>query len=188
MKSIENAIDAVHAGARTILTLGIVLAILGSISLLAPWASGLAVQAVVGLLMVGAGITWTVFAFHAGSWGSGLWEALVGVLSVISGVIMLAHPVVSLSVLTLILAAFFTASGVLKIVFAFQHRPMAGWGWVFFNGIISVLLGVMISYQWPFSGLWAVGTLVGVDLLFAGFSLIRVGTVSEHVLHAVGAH
>ena len=127
MKSIENAIDAVHAGARTIFTLGIVLVILGTLSVLAPWASGLAVQVVIGLLMVGAGIAWTVLSFHARSWGSGLWEALVGVLTVISGVIMLSHPVVSLSILTLVLAAFFTASGVLKIVFAFQHKPMPGW-------------------------------------------------------------
>jgi uncharacterized membrane protein HdeD (DUF308 family) len=142
----------------------------------------LAVQAVVGFVLIGAGITWTVFSFHARSWGSGLWEALVGVLAVICGVIMLAHPLVSLAILTLVLAAYFMAAGVLKIVFAFQHKPMPGWGWVLFNGVVSILLGVFITYQWPFSGTWAVGILVGVDLLIGGFSLIRTGSVSEHFL------
>ncbi len=185
MKSIKDVIDAIHAGARTILTLGIVLVILGFLSILAPWASGLAIQAVVGLLMIGGGITWTVLSFHAHSWGSGLWEALVGVLSVISGVIMLAHPLVSLAILTLVLAAYFISSGVLRMVFAFHYKPLPGWGWVLFNGIVSILLGVMISYQWPFSGIWAIGTLVGIDLLFGGFSLIRIGSVSEDVLKKI---
>lgn len=188
MKSLENALAALNAGARTILALGIVLVILGALSIMAPWASGLAVQAIVGLLMIGAGIVWTVLSFHAHSWGSGLWEALVGVMSVASGVIMLGHPLISLAVITLVLAAYFTAAGILKIVFAFQHKPMRGWGWVLFSGIMSVLLGVLISYQWPFSGVWAIGTLVGVDLMFAGFSLIRIGSVSEDVLHKATAH
>ena len=187
MKSTENFVDALHAGARTIFVLGIVLMILGILAVLAPWAAGLAVQAVVGFVMIGAGITWTVFSFHAKSWGSGLWEALVGVLAVISGVIMLAHPLVSLAILTLVLAAYFTAAGVLKMIFAFQLKPMPGWGWVFFNGVVSILLGVLITYQWPFSGAWAVGILVGVDLLIAGFSLIRTGSTSEHVLRETAA-
>ena len=182
MKSIEHFVDALHAGARTILALGIVLVILGTLSILAPWVSGLVAQAVVGFVLIGAGITWTVFSFHARSWGSGLWEALVGVLAVICGVIMLAHPLVSLAIMTLVLAAYFTAAGVLKMVFAFQHKPMRGWGWVLFNGVVSILLGVLITYQWPFSGTWAVGILVGVDLLIGGFGLIRTGSASEHIL------
>jgi uncharacterized membrane protein HdeD (DUF308 family) len=182
MKSGEDFVDALHAGARTILTLGIVLVILGVVAVLAPWASGLAVQAVVGFVLIAGGITWIVLSFHARSWGSGLWEALVGVMALVCGVIMLAHPLVGLAVMTLALAAYFTAAGILKIVFAFHLRPVRGWGWVLFNGVISILLGVLITYQWPISGTWAVGTLVGVDLLIGGFSLVRTGSASEHAL------
>ena len=184
MKPIENLKEALHAGARTIFALGIVLVTLGIISLLVPWASGLAVQVVVGFVMIGAGVTWIVFSFHAKSWGSGLWEALVGVLAIITGVIMLAHPLISLAIMTLALVAFFTVAGVLKMVFAFQLKPLQGWGWVLFNGVLSILLSVMITYQWPFSGTWAVGTLVGVDLLIGGFSLIRTGSASDNALDA----
>jgi uncharacterized membrane protein HdeD (DUF308 family) len=183
MKILEEAVDSIHAASKTIVTLGIVLAILGVLSVLAPMASGVAVQAIVGLVMIGAGITWTVFSIHANKWGSGVWEALLGVLAVVSGVVMLAHPLLSLAALTLVLAGYFISVGALKIVFAFQERPMPGWGFVLLNGIISMALGALLAYQWPFSGIWAVGTLVGVDFMFGGFSLIRIGSVSENTLH-----
>jgi uncharacterized membrane protein HdeD (DUF308 family) len=188
MKIRDEAVGSIHAAARTILTLGIVLVILGVLSVMAPLASGIAVQALVSLLMIGAGITWAIFAFHANSWGSGVWEGLVGILAVVCGVIMLTHPMVSLAALTLGLAAYFVSVGALKVVFAFQERPMPGWGLVLFNGLISLTLGVMLAWQWPVSGVWAIGTLVGVDFLFGGFSLIRIGSVSEQTLHSIAAH
>jgi uncharacterized membrane protein HdeD (DUF308 family) len=176
MKVIENIVEPIRAAARTIFILGIVLVILGILSILAPLASGLAVQALIGVLMIAAGITWVTFSFHAHSWGSGLWEALVGVAAVVTGVLMLGHPLINLAILTLVLAAYFIATGILKIVFAFHLKPLKSWGWVLFNGIVAILLGVLITYQWPFSGLWAIGTLFGVDLLFGGFSLIALGS------------
>jgi uncharacterized membrane protein HdeD (DUF308 family) len=179
MNLVEDIIEPIRAVARTIFILGIVLVILGILSILAPWASGLAVQGIIGLLMIAGGITWIIFAFHAHGWGSGLWEALVGVLAVATGVLMLGHPVVGLQVLTLILSAYFIATGILKAVFAFKFNKLKSWGWILFNGIMSVILGVLIIYQWPFSGLWAIGVLFGVDLLCGGFSLIQIGSSAE---------
>ena len=179
MNNVKDIVEPIRAGARTIIILGIVLVILGILSILAPWASGLAVQAVIGLLIIAGGISWITFAFHASGWGSGLWEAFAGVLAVITGVLMLSHPLVNLAVLTLILACYFIATGILKAIFAFKLKGLPAWGWVLFNGIISIILGALISYQWPFSGLWAIGTLFGVDMLFGGFSLIKVGSSAE---------
>ncbi|MCG3205788.1 MAG: hypothetical protein KCHDKBKB_02511 [Elusimicrobia bacterium] len=175
---LESLLEPIRAAGKTVSILGGVLVILGMLSIAAPLASGLAVQAIVGLFMIAAGVTWVAFSFQAKGWGSGLWEALVGVLAAITGVVMLAHPLANLAGLTLVLASYFIATGILRSVFAFQLRPLRSWGWVFFNGIMSVVLGVMISYQWPLSGAWAVGTLLGVDLIFGGFSLIRIGTSS----------
>jgi uncharacterized membrane protein HdeD (DUF308 family) len=188
MKFLEEAVGSIHAAAKTIVTLGIVLVILGVLSVMAPLASGMAVQVSVGLLLIGAGVTWTVFSIHANKWGSGVWEALLGVLTVLSGAVMLAYPLQSLTALTLVLAGYFAAVGAMKITFAFQERPMPGWGFVLCNGIVSMALGAMIAYQWPVSGIWAIGTLLGVDFLFGGFSLIRIGSVSENTLHALAAH
>src|SRR4029077_1199277 len=147
-----------------------------------PMAAGLAAQSVIGLLMIAAGICWVTFAFHAHDWGSGLWETLVGLLATITGVLMLAHPVVGLAALTLVVASYFIAIGVLKIVFSFRIRMLKSWVWVLINGIITVLLGVMIDVQWPFSGFYAIGTILGIDLVFGGFSLIQMSSAAESVL------
>lgn len=192
MKFIETVVEPIRAVARTVFTLGVVLVILGTLSLVAPWVTGLAVQAVVGLLMIAAGVMWVTFAFHAHSWGSGLWEALVGVLASITGVVMLAHPLANLAVLTLMVAAYFVSTGILRAIFAFKLKPLKSWGWVLFNGIVSIVLGVLISYQWPLSGLWAIGTLLGVDMVFGGMGLIMTSSSAEHYVHKAientGAH
>ncbi len=172
----EDILEPIRSVSRTILILGIVLSVLGILSILLPWASGLAVQAILGVLVIAAGISWITFAFHAHGWGSGVWEGLVGVLAVITGVLMLGHPLVNLAVLTLILACFFIATGILKAVFAFHLRKLKGWAWILFDGIVSVILGVLITYQWPLSGMWAIGTLLGVEMLLGGSSLIALGS------------
>ncbi len=171
----EDILEPIRSVSRTILILGIVLSLLGILSIALPWATGLAVQAILGALVIGAGISWITFAFHANTWGSGVWEGLVGVLSVIAGVLMLAHPMANLAVLTLILACFFITTGILKAVFSFKLKMIKGWAGILVDGIISVILGVLIAYQWPLSGIWVIGTLLGVEMLFGGFSLIALG-------------
>jgi uncharacterized membrane protein HdeD (DUF308 family) len=88
---------------------------------------------------------------------------------------MIAQPVAALATLTLFLAGYFIASGILEVIVAFGARPEKGWGLFLFGGIVSVLLGVMIWQQFPFSGAWAVGVLVGVKLIIAGWVLIGIG-------------
>ncbi len=149
------------------------------LAIIAPRFAGLAVQLMIGWLIIFAGITWTLYASHARSWGSGLWEALVGILAVIGGVSIIARPVMSLEILTLILAVYFIATGVLKLALSFELRPTHGWGWTLCSGVISIFLGVMVMRQWPYSGLWLVGTLVGIEMIFGGFSLIRMGSATH---------
>ena len=140
MQSVQNIVQSVRAVARTIFILGVVLVVLGVLSIIMPMAAGLAAQAIIGFLVIAAGVCWITFAFHAHDWGSGLWETLVGLLAVITGVSMLRHPLVSLAALTLIVAAYFIASGVLKVALAFRIRMLKSWVWVLINGVISILL------------------------------------------------
>lgn len=170
---------ALKAKTRHLFAYGVVLVILGVLAIMAPRISGIAVQFMLGWLLILAGIAWTMYASHARSWGSGMWEALVGILAVIGGVIIMARPLVSLEILTWILAVYFIATGVLKVALSFELRPTPGWGWTLFNGAVSVFLGVIVMRQWPFSGLWLVGTLVGIDMIFGGFSLIRISSAAR---------
>ena len=90
------------------------------------------------------------------------------------GLALLFHPFYGLSLLTLMMAMFFVFEGVWKIIMSLSIRPANGWGRILFSGLISLLLGGLIWGEWPVSGMWAVGTLVGVDFLLTGFFLISL--------------
>ena len=106
---------------------------------------------------------------------------LLGVAGLIAGLLMVAHPMFSLGFLTLLLAAYFFVHGIFEIAMAFQARPMKGWGWALFSGVITALLALLIWRQWPLSGAWAIGLLVGIHILFRGWSMIALGAVGRSV-------
>ena len=89
---------------------------------------------------------------------------------------MIFRPVVGLLSMTLLLAVYFIVDGVSEIFAAFKMKPDRGWGWLLFNGIVAVLLGAMIWRQWPVSGAWAIGLLVGIHILFSGWTMIVLGS------------
>lgn len=175
-----SIVNAVKKNATTAKWVGVLIVIAGFLSLMSPLAGGLSITVVIGTMILLAGIMQLVLVFRAGSFGEGLFLALLGLLGVVTGGYTLMHPAEALAALTLLLSAWFVASGILEIIAAFNGRDTRGWGWILFSGVVSVLLGLMVWNQFPLSGAWAVGTLVGVRLLFSGFSLISVaGTVTD---------
>ena len=95
---------------------------------------------------------------------------------------MVGRPGIGLATLTLMLGAYLVVDGVFGAVLAFQVRPQKGWGWMLFSAVMSLLLGFLLLREWPLTGLWAIGTLVGVNLLFAGFTMISVGSAARKVV------
>ena len=122
---------------------GAVLTVLGIFAVLAPMFTGVAVTVLVGMLLLASGIVEVIFAFQADSFGKGVLRFLFGGLGVLAGMVVIATPVASLGVLTVVLAAFFLASGGIDIVLALKLRPEDGWGWMLFSGILSIALGVL---------------------------------------------
>jgi uncharacterized membrane protein HdeD (DUF308 family) len=165
--------------------LGIGMVIFGVIAMGAPLASGVAVTYTVGFLVVAGGVTQAVFAFRAPSFGRGILRFLLGGLMVACGLSVISHPLLGLASLTLVLAGYFCADGIVRIIFAFDLRPEAGWGWMGLGGLVSVLLGAMIWNQWPLSGAWALGVLVGINLMMSGWTLIMVGPMVERAAEAI---
>ena len=157
--------------------LGILLIVLGVISILSPAVAGGAVVTVVGLILLVAGVVQVVRAFQMSGSEKVLTIAL-GVIAALAGIAVVLHPILGLAFLTLLLAVYFVTEGVWKIIAAFRYRPAAGWGWLLGSGVISLVLGWLIWSQWPLSGLWAVGILVGVNLLGTGASLVTLSQVS----------
>jgi uncharacterized membrane protein HdeD (DUF308 family) len=173
-----------HLGSRVII-LGIVLALLGVLSIAAPLQSAMAIAVVVGVLLVVGGVIRTVFAIVAATWGSAILRFLFGVLMVVCGVWVVTNPEAGVKVLTLVLAAYFVADGIFQIIFSLQLRPVGGGVWVMLSGILGVVLGVLIWVQWPLSGEWAIGVLVGVKLILDGGSLIGLGFAGRSLAGAL---
>ncbi|MFO0874496.1 MAG: DUF308 domain-containing protein [Phycisphaerales bacterium] len=167
-----------------VLALGVLLVILGVLSMTLPQLSGLAVALIVGAVLIVAGVTRIVAGLNAPSLGAGTLHVLLGLLMLLAGAFMLLNPWIGLAKLTLIAAIYFGADGIAEIFTSFRIRPRKGWGLLLLNGLVTLLLGVLIWREWPLSGEWAVGILVGVQLLFTGFQLIALGSAAKQLAAA----
>jgi uncharacterized membrane protein HdeD (DUF308 family) len=178
-------LDEAKKNSGLLIFLGVLTVIFGVMAVGAPLITGITVTVFVGFLLLFMGITRIIYAFKSGQWGAGIWGTIIGVLSVIAGLLMVFRPMVGLSSLTLVLAFYFFVDGITEIIAAFKTRPDQGWGWVLFNGIIAVVLGFMIWRQWPMSGAWAIGVLTGIHILLAGWTMIVLGTGARRIAGAI---
>jgi uncharacterized membrane protein HdeD (DUF308 family) len=180
----ERVSDWAHdakKNARWLVVLGVVTVIAGFLAMGSPLLTGLSVTVLIGVAMVIGGVARTFGAFQAGSFGQGALAFIGGILTLVAGLILAARPGFGLSTLTLLLGGSLLVDGISSAILAFRVRPEKGWGWMLFSAAMGVLLGFLLLREWPLSGLWAVGTLVGINLLFAGFSLISVGSTARQV-------
>jgi uncharacterized membrane protein HdeD (DUF308 family) len=104
---------------------------------------------------------------------------VLGVLTLVAGGYLVARPGMGLATLTLVLAAYLFVEGLFEIIYAFRLRPIKGWGWTLFSGIAALVLGIMIWRQFPVSGMWAVGTIVGIHMIFAGSSMASLSRAAR---------
>lgn len=166
--------------------MGLLLTLLGVVALGAATVTGLASIVLYGLLLLASGVLEIVYAFRVRREGNFLLYFLAGVLSVIVGGLFLAQPGVGLASVTLLLAGFFFANGFFRGLTSVLDR-YSNWGWDLLYGVVSVALGVVIFAQWPISALWVVGTLVGVEIIVRGVSLIAASLAARRVLRPVPA-
>jgi uncharacterized membrane protein HdeD (DUF308 family) len=148
----------------------ILLLVLGFLSLALPFAAGIAIATAVAILIVCAGIIHLGGSFATRTVGGFLWRLLVGGVYLIAGVYLLIHPGLNLLSLTLLLAVLFFVEGIFHIGTYFHLRGHAASGWILFDGIITIVLALLIWQSWPSSAVWAIGTLVGINLLMSGFT------------------
>jgi uncharacterized membrane protein HdeD (DUF308 family) len=158
-----------HAGVG--MAVGILVVVTGILALLSPLVAGLSIAIAVGVLIVASGVSRLFLAFKMGSFGHGLLVFLLGLLSIVIGGYMVSRPGMALATLTLVMAIYFAVDGIFQTIWAFRLRPIKGWGWALFSGIVSLALGIMIWSQFPVSGMWAVGTLAGIHMVFGGSSV-----------------
>jgi uncharacterized membrane protein HdeD (DUF308 family) len=172
-------LEEIKQSAGMVRVIGVILLIMGVLALAAPLATGLSIAIVVGILLLIGGIGQLVFAFRAGGLGKAPLILVIGALTSVVGAVMIANPGAALAALALVLMAYFIVYGIMEIIWAFQIRPVTGWGWTLINGLVSLLLGLLIWAQFPLSGAWAVGVLVGIKLIFSGWMLIMLGSAVQ---------
>ncbi len=152
--------------------LGFAFMALGLMAILSPFVAGETTVIVVGLILLAAGLGQLLAAFR-GEVGSPRWlNAVHGAISTLSAFLVLAHPLLGLSFLTFLLMIYFGADGLWKIIESLQYVSVPGWLWLLASGALSLLLGLLIWSQWPVSGTWAVGVLIGANLLSTGFAKV----------------
>lgn len=170
-----------------LLALGIVFVVLGTIGLGMTFLLTLVNVLLFGLLIGIGGVLQVVHAFRARGWKAFLSHLLMGLLYVAAGIVIWGNPVGASLILTLVLAAAFVGSGILRLVIAFQHRQSRGRGWILFGGIIDIALGAIIAAHWPVSGLWVIGLFVAIELIVNGWSCILLALAARHVRPHQGA-
>ncbi len=157
-------------------TLGAIAIILGVLALMAPSLVGLSVALLLGPLLIIGGIMRLIWAFQAGNLGRGTLLFVLGGLMILGGLALLFDPLLAAGVLTIVLAVYFIVDGIVEIIVSLRvHASTTGWGWLLMSGIVSVLLGVMLWSQFPLSGIWALGILVGIKLIFTGIVIVASG-------------
>jgi uncharacterized membrane protein HdeD (DUF308 family) len=169
----NTSVDMVRHASTVSILWGALLIVLGVMAVGSPFLAAVAVSVVVAWLIALAGVVHLMLAFRAHGAGSMIWKVLVGIAYLCFGGYLIVRPVVGVASLTLLLASLFLIEGILNIVLYVKMRPLHGSSWVLLDGIITLLLGAMIYMQWPSSSLWAIGTLVGISLIFSGVA--RVG-------------
>jgi uncharacterized membrane protein HdeD (DUF308 family) len=148
--------------------------IVGFVALSSAVVSTLASVLVFGILLMVGGVVQIVNAFMARSWKGFFGHLFVGLLHFVVGEILFEHPQVAAEALTLLLAAAFLVGGAIQLVHGLMES-FPGRGWVLLSGFITLLLGISIWRQWPESSLWIIGVLIGIDLVFSGWSWVMLG-------------
>jgi uncharacterized membrane protein HdeD (DUF308 family) len=164
---------------RDLILLGVVTIILGVAAIVAPIITGLSLVLAVGLLVAGGGILRMLSAFEAGSFGKGVLVMALGGLTLLCGIALVIEPLFAFGFLTVLIAAYLFADGIAELVGAFSLHAEAGRVWSLFAGVVSILLATMVWQQFPLSGAWAIGVMLGIKLLLVGAVMIAGGSAAR---------
>jgi len=158
---------------------GILMLICGFLAIGLPFASGIGVAIVIGWVLLATGVWHLLFGFRSGSGiGGFLWQLLLAIVYGAAGLMLLFRPLAGLAWLTLVLATFLLIEAVLEFILYFNIRGRVNAGWVLVDAFITLILGILIWARWPSSSIWAIGTLIGISLIFSGISRLMLSSAA----------
>jgi uncharacterized membrane protein HdeD (DUF308 family) len=190
LEGFQNAVaTSLHQHWRAFLIEGIVLLILGLLAIVIPVVATIAVAVFIGWVLLLSGVVGLISTFRMRSAPGFGWSLLSAVIAIAAGVILLAWPLSGVLSLTLILTAFLTIEGVASIMMALTHRHgfSARWALLLVSGLIDLGLAAMIFLGLPGTAAWAIGLLVGINMVFGGSTLISMALQARSLAPAVPA-
>jgi uncharacterized membrane protein HdeD (DUF308 family) len=156
-------------------------------AILMPFVAGLAIAKLVGVLLIVGGVMHGIDAFKGEGAGHKVWRSIVAIFYVVAGLYFLWNPLIALTTLTLFLAAVLFVEAFSNVAVYFQSRRVQGSGWLLLNAVITFILAFMIWRHWPSISIWAIGTLVGIDLLVNGISRLMLGSAVRNIARRAAA-
>ncbi len=162
-----------------LIVLGIAQIILGSICIMAPYLTSTALATLIGILLLVSGIVEIIQAAQSRGFGAGGAGFLGGALGILGGILIIMAPMFFLSILSLLVAIYFFVDGLQRVSLAWTLKPADGWGWIMFGGVVGLLLGSMLISGWPYAGVWFIGVLVGIRVLFRGWAVLMLAMIAR---------
>ena len=181
----QSITDTLKQATGMSIGMAVLMIVLGFLAILLPFATGIGISILVSWIIVFSGFAHLAFAFAARGAGSFLWRMLLGIIYVVGGFYLAFHPGLALESLTLVVAAIFLIEGIFEIIVFFQFRALSGAGWILFDGIVTLLLAYVIWRPWPASSQWAIGTLVGINLIVSGATRLMYSMAARKAVKAV---
>jgi uncharacterized membrane protein HdeD (DUF308 family) len=166
---------------KTLRTLGIAAICVGVVAIILPDIFALGVSIFIGIVLVVVSAVLAAAAFAAHGVGSFLARLAWAILTLVVGLWLILEPHNGTVTLTLVLGVYFLLMGLTRIAVAFLGRGQANAGWIGLSGVCGLIIGILVLAKFPSSADWAIGLLVGIDLIFAGWTLISVASVGKEV-------
>jgi uncharacterized membrane protein HdeD (DUF308 family) len=165
-----------HEHWRLFMAEGVFLSILGLAAMLLPFLAGIATTIFLGWLFLMAGVVGLLFTVRAKGLPGFAWSLLSAIAAVAAGLLLVWNPLRGLMTLTYVLVAFFIVDGIFIILLALEHRRELSrrWEWMLVNGVIDLVLAAIVIAGMPGTFIWALGLLVGIDMLFGGGTLVAM--------------
>jgi uncharacterized membrane protein HdeD (DUF308 family) len=160
---------------------GILLAVLGIAALIVPPLAGLAVTIFLGWMFLISGIGGLIVTYWARNAPGFWWSLISAALAALVGMLLIARPMHGVLTLTIIVSAYFLAEGMATIMYALEHRRelINRWTWLLISGLVDIAISFLVFTGLPSSAEWAIGILVGINLLFGGTTLIGMALAAR---------
>lgn len=172
-------VETTKSSSRSSIPLALLLIFFGIAALLLPILTSWGVVLVLAWLIIFSGIIQFIHAFRSTGAGTILWKVVVAIVYLVAGIYLRIHPLLGAAALALMLAVFFVVEGATDLVTYFRVRRAPGAGWIFFDGIVTLILGLLVWRHWPSGSLWVIGTLVGISMISTGVTRLMIGLAAR---------